>query len=393
MRILLLVGGIVLTALTLFVGAMSIRHLGRTKHQLLNLAAYLGGSAALSFALHATFFILPEWLAERRSISRRRRHEESRQRRAPAPRDPRSRSGVAMVLALAAVALIGFLLMAMHRNQQRLSAQTRRQVERIQLREAATTAAHAALQRLADDPDLQVDHTNEPWAATERVEQPDGVITTTRVSDQQARFDVNNLAATRYPSNRTPEAVLADVFTVCGHFATGSYLRELGAWMRPGSDAQVAAGHPLDTIADLAHVPGFEPVYLERKSRLERRGGFDGTLVDRITALPVQRNDLIPVNVNTAHADTLRGVLGLEREDLVRAIELLRLEKPIRSIEVLGSLDTDPRLSRIWRPYTAVRSEWFVIHAEARQNERTERVEALAHRSAKGDVRVVQWWF
>ena len=89
-----------------------------------------------------------------------------------------------------------------------------RQSLRAQLRVAAAEAAWNALRVLAADDNLQVDHTNEPWAAWQTNCLPNTVETVALITDENRYFNVNNLAA--IPSNaavRLPVAIVRDIFT------------------------------------------------------------------------------------------------------------------------------------------------------------------------------------
>jgi len=94
-----------------------------------------------------------------------------------------------------------------------------RQSLRAQLRVAADEAAWNALRVLAADDNLQVDHTNEPWAAWQTNCLPNTVETIALITDENRYFNVNNLAAIPVPTLREvgtavrlPTSIVRDMF-------------------------------------------------------------------------------------------------------------------------------------------------------------------------------------
>jgi type II secretory pathway component PulK len=405
LRGLLLVTGWVTLAMALFLAVMSLRQSFSARDRLLHLAGQFAGGGGLLVLLHATFFLLPAALEQRRSLSHRRRSSENSRRKRPAPAS--GREGMALVLVLVALALITTLIVQAQVTARALARHTESRATRAQLLNAATDAARGALQRLADDPDLLADTTNDAWAVTEDLTRPDGLATRTRVSDESSLFDLNNLAVTRAaPEKRTPSDVLFDVFSLCGDFQSSAYLSALEDWMDEGDDGlresfvyakrkppYRPSNRVLFTWEESLHVEGGDQARFQRPAgRTSSRDGFNASLRDCLTLLPVIRTRPLPVNINTASAEVLQGVLGLGQDTLVRTILTLRTIKPIRSFEPLAAV-AEPGVLEAVRPYVAVRSDFFRVEVQASGPQRSLQVQALARRDGVGRVDIVQWMF
>lgn len=410
LKVLLAVLGWVTLALALVLACMALRESFSTRARLLAMAGRYAAAGGALVLLHGFIFLLPPWLENRRSFAHQRRSQEARGRRRPtsaaAPVPARSRDGMALVLVLVALALLSTLIVQTQLTARALARHTEARLSHAQLAQAAGDAARAALQRLAEDPDLLVDTTNEAWAVTEELTRPDGIATRTRVTDAQRHFDLNNLAAAAAaPAARGPGDILFDLFSLCGDFASSAHLSALGDWTDADSEGLREA------IAYARREPPYEPPnrYLfgweeslhaeggdrsryrprERTSTLD---AFNAELADCLTVLPYGRTRPLPININTASPTVLEGVLGLGQDTLTRTILTLRTLKPIRAFENLAAV-AEPGMAELLRPYVAVRSEFFRIEVQAAGPDRTVQLQVLAHRSTAGAVQIVQWLF
>ena len=86
----------------------------------------------------------------------------------------------------------------------------------------------------------------------------------------------------------------------------------------------------------------------------------------------------------------LTGVLGLENDELAALIVGIRNRRPIRSLTELTSILSPDLMSRAGH-YLETRSRYFVVHAWACADGRTERLFAMVERSGAGDVSILQW--
>lgn len=318
------------------------------------------------------------------------------------PPETTGQEGAALVMVLVIVALIaGLVLEAQIAARAALRAEQQALV-RSRLHEAAAGAAYAALQRLADDPDLRLDHTNETWAATEEATDPAGVSTRVNVTDEDRYVNLNRLAAAD-EGGRPAADVLMDIMTLCGDFAPVDRVESLASWMDPDDDGFAesalyrertppyqAANRPLYAWSELAWVNGFSRAYFARHEHMSRRETFNADLVDCVTVAPGADNAHAKVNVNTAPADVLLGVLGLPYDGIVRTILAARATEPLGSIEPLLAA-ADPVLAEFARAWLGVKSGLFLVDAQAYGEGQSERLRALARRGPEGTVDVLQW--
>ena len=313
-------------------------------------------------------------------------------------------SGAVLILVLIMLGLVAGLVLQAQTVARAALRQQQAAALAVRLQHAATDAARGALQRLADDEDLDVDHTNELWAATREVKDPSGVTTRVRILDESRCFDVNNLAAAG-DSTRAVEDILMDILTLCGDFAPVDRVDALKDWI-DGNDEGVSesifyktmtppyrpANRILYSWGEWLQVRGFARAFFERHPRHSALEAFNADVVDCLTVLPLPRARPVRVNVNTAAKEVLLGVLGLDREDLVAAILFLRARGPIRSIES-SALSADPQFLRTAGRYLDVKSHAFLVDVQAYADGRTERLRVLARRGPQGDVDAIQWIF
>jgi type II secretory pathway component PulK len=377
--------------------------LSTARPRLLNLASKYAVAGLALLVVHFLIFTLPHWIQMRRSPTHQRRRALGRNQLGTADRDPR-RGGV-LVLVLVLLSLLSVLLVQAHalaRHRLRAEENARATAD---VRRAATDAVWAALQRLADDPDLTVDTTNEIWAAREEVTTPLGISTLTRVWDSSSRFDLNNLSVVPASGERASEDILMDVMTLCGDFTPVARVSALRDFVDTNPAGLYEAAHYarrtppescpnriLYTWGELLATEGWTREAFARKPRTGALRTFEADLVDNLTLIPVPREKPLPVNINTASRETLTGVLGLGQDALVATILTLRSLKPIRDLEAIA-LMAEPGVFEAVRPFLAVRSDWFEIEALAFADGRSERVRARAARTREGRVDVVQWLF
>ncbi len=321
----------------------------------------------------------------------------------------RPNEGMALVLVLILLALIVSLVAetqitarAALRREQAACAQAR-------LRQAATDAARHALTRIAGDQDLSVDSTNDAWAAPQDLKDPTGVTMTIKITDENRRFDLNNVAlSSLYRGARPPAEVAMDIMTLCGDFAPVGRIDALTRWLASGSTCASATNAPLlavsepetgagavsylRTWSELLCVDGFDRDQFLRHERRSSTDLFNADLVDCLTVVPGQRSQLFPVNVNTAGREVLLGILGLSQEEIVRAILSRRTDGPVQSLDIFFA-KADTALLQGVRPYLDVKSSVFAIEVHAFLEDRTQDLRVLARRDREGSLEVLQWVF
>lgn len=357
-----------------------IKH-GRDRQAVLGLATICTFASGICLVLHV-------------AVSRRLYRTSSRRKKPEA-----DRKGAVLVLVLVLTAVIGALVLQVQWRARSALARASAQFRHTRLELAATDVARQALQRLADDQDLAVDHLDEPWAALNEVSRPSGVQCTVQVRDEQGFFNLNNLGIRAAQGQRSPGAVLLDIFVACGIARPLDKVAALEDWVEgrgrparetlPGSDpAGVASRRPLFSWGELVQVKGLNRAMFERRERSPLLDPLRGDLVDAVTVLPPMAARLTPLNVNTASRDALRGILGVEYSGRVERLLRERASRPLRN---LGDLGLDPALLASVQAYLEVRSSYFSVTATAEQDDDAAEVRALAVRDNQGEVRLLHW--
>jgi general secretion pathway protein K len=234
---------------------------------------------------------------------------------------PRPQRGVAVVVAVLVVALATSTAAYILWHQSLWLRQVENLTARAQADALARAAAAWAAAIIADD-DPGVDHPGEIWARRMPPFHAEGAELAGGITDEQAKFNVNNLAS---EGGANPRELVA-------------FQRLLGAIGLPAAladgvvdwlDADDAQTPP--NGAEDQHYLALDPPYRAANRRiaalaeLARVKGFDAGAVARlepfVTALPVET----PVNVNTASTTVLSALLpGLGPEDLARIVERRR---------------------------------------------------------------------
>ncbi len=402
----LVVGVIPMVTAILFLARAMYAPQSQSK-QLLVFAAWFGGAGLAILLLRFFLFTFPQFIKDRRSPSRRMRRKQSAIYNARG-RDRRSaahatQSGGVLILLLILVGLIAALLLQSHALSRTRSIRQQANQERTRLRMAAAEAARAALQRLADDDDLTVDTTNDTWAVRVEEESPLGIATRVTIRDEQARFDLNNLAAPPAPGRRTSDDIAMDIQTLCGDFSPAARTAALRDFVDEDNSGSREADfyrrlNPPATCPDRAlygwreilNIDGWSREQLARRPRESTLDGFDASLVDHVALIPVPRTHPIPVNVNTASRETLRAVMGIDQDALVNTVLTLREIRPIRQLDVF-SVTAGPEAFDRLRPYLDVRSQYFRIRALAEQDGRRVGLDVMVKRESDGRVHILQW--
>ncbi len=283
-----------------------------------------------------------------------------------------SQSGMVLALVLILMSLAAAIVIHSQVASRLMLRRAQRSLQGAQLRVAATDAALGALLALEIEADLNVNHTNEAWAAPERILFENGIETITAVRDEQRLFDINNLSATfaDEADRRTPDivAALLESRGADDPAAVAAALREWFVEAAPGKKM-------IESPAQLGRIAGLD---------------FDRAGVGSVlTVMPFERSRVLPVNVNTAPRDVLAAVMG---ETVAEAICGLRDAQPIMTVGVIeGALGAE-RFSAC-RPYLDVKSRFFSVRAKAALGGHEDEVFALAHRDDKGRVDILRWIF
>lgn len=352
-------------------------------------------------------------IALKRAEERKRRHSlnggMARQEEKPVSNGngpsvpPDKRAGMVLILLLVVLGLMTGLVLQVQLTARSLLRREQAERRTVLLQQAATDAAREALQRLADDEDLFVDHEGEPWAGIREVKTPAGIATRVKVIDADRAFNLNNMGVTGSSGLRTADEILMDIMTLCGDFEPAGHVDALKHFV--DKDGEGVAESPLYlgknppyeapnrnlySFGELLWVDGFSKDLFKRHERQSAHEFFNADLIDCVSVFPVSLSRPASVNVNTAKAEVLMGILGLGQETLVRTIVAMRMEKPIRSLDAIGMV-LDPLLLEAVRPYLDVSSRYFTVDAQAFAEGQTQRIQLLAHRDPSGGVQVMNW--
>ncbi|MFH1969170.1 MAG: hypothetical protein ABIJ53_02500 [Verrucomicrobiota bacterium] len=263
-----------------------------------------------------------------------------------------------------------------------------RQSLRAQLRVAAAEAAWNALCVLAADDNLQVDHTNEPWAAWQTNCLPNTVETIALITDENRYFNVNNLVA--IPSNaavRLPVAIVRDMFAANEWPDPVGETQALKDWMDSDTEGTREAGyyHQAHLSREPPNAPMESPAELDgvlNATRAERRAAPPA-----LTVLPDRVDRIVPINVNTAGREVLQAVLGAGRSALAEKICRRRDAHPVTALNQVMDAKTLVAL----RPYLDTRSRYFSVAAQAARNGQQETIYALVRRDDQGEIEILRW--
>jgi len=356
------------------------------------------GRLALAYLGAGVFFLLLRVLIAKKRMSWRRRM-------AVAP--PSMQSGMTLILVLVLIGLVTALVL----HTQYAASLARKRAEHAwaanRMQHALADEVFSALRRLADDKDLRVDHAEESWAEDMDIERPDGIGVYIRMEDLNRRFDWNNIRpgdGFAYPDHGA--RIIMDLMTLCGDFDPIERADALLDWVDENEEgrrendfyqrfdpAYKTPGTWLQSWGELLDIAGFSLPYFERLSENAATGfAATDTHWDELFALiPGARAGVTPVNINTASQKVLEGVLGMERESLIRYILLTRAERPFRALDGLLAA-ADPSLLRDFEPYLDVRSAYFEVYARASDNmRRTYMLKVWVHRDDQGAVKILRW--
>lgn len=338
--------------------------------------------------------------------------------RRPANAPASTRSGMALILALAAIALAGGLAFWMQARSLAAQREAQRAVLLERLRAAASEAVRAAMLALRED-DPSVDSPADAWAEPQSWTTEDGIALRTVTEDAGRWFDWNNLSLS--PSNaaalaRSPRTVLLDLMAACGRLDGDARTDALADYTDADSEGVYEAAfyriadrpfappnRPLWAPDELLDAHDFPPeLFLPRSGAAAAGGGWtDGDLASSCVLVPVAglpgeegasasgRTAPLPVNLNTAGRAVLLGVFGPEREQAVRDLVALRNVQPLESAGMLAAVD--PAAADELGPWVAVSCPYFRISARATLPGASVGVVAWVERGEHGSVRILQW--
>ncbi|HPC57837.1 MAG: type II secretion system protein GspK [Kiritimatiellae bacterium] len=318
------------------------------------------------------------------------------------PGSSSARSGMALILALAAIVLAGGLALHMQARAGALARAEQAELVRERLRVAAAEAAREAMWVLASDEDLRMDHLGEDWALPMEATGEDGVSTVAVVEDAGRFVNWNNLSVSNR-ATRTPREILLDLMTFCGDFEPVTRVEALQDYVDADSEGGYEAAftrrleppreppnRPLWAPEELRHSHEFPADRLRPRPKADAGDLFGGDLATSAVLVPAALEAPVPVNVNTAGRDVLMGLTGLQQEAAVRAVLSLRQVQPFSSLGMMFM--ANPELAAALEGSVGTSSEYFRIRARASLGIQRRSVMAWVRRdAASGDIQVLQW--
>jgi len=318
------------------------------------------------------------------------------------PRRLVARSGMALILTLAAIVLAGGLALFLQARAVDLSRKERVALKQVQLRLAAAEAAREMLLVLASDEDLKVDHLGEEWAAPLETTREDGISTWAKIEDAGRFFNWNNLSASNR-ATRSSADILLDLMTFCGDFSPVVRVEALKDFVDADEDGSYEADfyqngdlsfEPPNRVlwapAELLWVHDFSMDLFRPRPKADLDDLFGGDLAASTVLVPAPLEGPIPINVNTASRDVLMAVTGLQQDAAVRTLLALRQVQPFESLVVMFM--ASPELAAALEGTVGTASTYFRVRARASMDNQHSSVMAWVEREEDtGDVYILQW--
>jgi len=315
-------------------------------------------------------------------------------------------SGIVLAAVLILLGIIvAFVLQAQVLARSCLNLENTRLV-RTQLRETAGEGIWCALNQLAADQILLIDHTNEEWATTIFMQLPNGIDNEIIIIDENRYLDANMLAYLS-PSEqwRPSTAIIRDLLV-----SENSPARPPRRTIRRGEITGPQAFNPevqtkiIRDWVDQNIEGGYEKSYYQRKhvqfypdnNPLESREELlwllnaatnDIPRTTALTVLPAKERRIEPINVNTADRQTLLAIFGDNNAGTVERIIRERNAAPILALNQV----LDPLTLKRYSDYLSVRSSFFSVYSKAKMGFSAEEVYCLAKRDSTGKIRVIRW--
>jgi general secretion pathway protein K len=298
-------------------------------------------------------------------------------------RTARLQRGVAVVVAVLVVALATSTATYMLWQQSLWVRQLENIIARAQADAIARAAASWAAAVLAED-NPAIDHLGELWARRLPPIAAEKAQVAGTISDEQAKFNVNNLAR---EGGLAPHDLIAFQRLLVALGLPGGLAEAVVDWLDPDSEVMQPNG------AEDSYYLALEAPYRTAGRRvvdlaeLVRVRGFDADILARlapfVTALPEETL----VNVNTAPAEVLQALVpGLSKEEVARVVQQ-RKTKPFESIgDFLRALSRPPSesvvalldvKSRYFSAETTVQLDRVVVAYRALFQRRDGRLPAL----------------
>lgn len=318
------------------------------------------------------------------------------------PPPPSGRSGMALILALAAIVLAGGMALHLQARVGALARAEQAELVRERLRVAVAEAAREAMWVLAADENLAVDHLGEEWALPMETTRADGLATAAWVEDAGRFYNWNNLAVSNN-ATRQPHDIVLDLMTFCGDFTPVERVEALQDYLDEDDEGHYEAAfyRRLDPPYDPPNRPLWAPEewvrvhelsrdMLRPRPKIDTADLFGGDLASATVLVPTALDEPIPVNINTASREVLMGLTGLKQEAAVRHVLSLRQVQPFQTLGMMFM--ASPELAAALEGAVGTSSEYFRIDARAFGEGQRRTVMAWVRRDpSSGDIQILQW--
>jgi len=372
------------------------------------LGMYFLGTGVFFLVIRFLFITLPDSLRDRQSgvASRRKALAKAYHRPKPTPGViPSGDEGSILILVLVLLGIISAISFQVIVSARSALAETSATMNMGLLKLAAIDTARSAMQALANDDDLSIDHLGESWTTMKEYQDPSGVTRMIRITDIERTFDINNIGVSMTSSPLPPFEVLANILIYCGEFMPGEKLTNLRDWIDTDTSGSRESPYYLEKTPpyrtsgrilygwdELFLIEGWNAAMFERNPFRRSNSLFETELADSVSIVPQPRARIIPLNINTASPAVLQGVFGIGREMVIERIMTRREEAPFQSTEFLVDFLGREGYQNVL-PYLDVRSHFFHIQATAFREGKTARIHVLARRSDDGRVDAIQATF
>lgn len=286
--------------------------------------------------------------------------------------------GAAVIIAMLVAALAATVAMAIAAEQQRWFAGVaarRDQVQAQSLAQAGVQWTRAILREDQVQGGAEVDYVGEPWSFPLPPTPLENGVIEGRIVDAQGLLNVNGVLLPGTQGDVT-RAALARLFSARGvpasevdalaaYASDGAGARGDDAWYARQPTPYLRAAAQLTRPAELGAVRGFDDAALAR-------------VLPFVSALPPDAT----LNVNTAPAEVLAAVLGLDDTRLA-ALVAARTRQPFTTVADFRNRLPQGVTLPDERAFS-VRSDWFLVTVRARQGDIVAQARALLHRNPQG---------
>ncbi|MDP8256876.1 MAG: type II secretion system minor pseudopilin GspK [Candidatus Alcyoniella australis] len=300
------------------------------------------------------------------------------------PIDPRSQSGVALIMVLLIIAILSILVLEFHFNARVNFAIANNIADDLRANYLALSGMNVAGKFLVEDyNDNKYDHLNEDWAMPlPPIPIGDGMVTV-QIVDENSKLNLNRLVRTSGSINKRTQDQLAALFVSLD--IDPALVNPIIDWIDP-NDQDVVSGVYEDSAYGYSQMtPSVQPRNgpMSSLSELRQVAGFNDEIFSKVepyvTIFGGSR-----ININTAPVEVLAALIeSIEpgtSGDWADVIVESRAEKPFKKKNIrrdLKRLGLPSNLARQLNKACTVKTRTFNIKVIATTNETTKVLNAV----------------